>query len=141
MSFVFHCPKCQQKFCYDDSFNGQEMTCISCGERFVIEGTEDAEETSAVPASGSEEVEKYIAKFRKEHHFSVPHSGEKAFDKNTNEVKDELLPPVREYKTLRSGHPAPAAGKSQAPSLSRELKDMSIFCLIMGVIGIFEGDD
>ena len=86
MSFVFHCPKCQQKFCYDDSFNGQEMTCISCGERFVIEGTEDAEETSAVPASGSEEVEKYIAKFRKEHHFSVPHSGEKAFDKNKNET-------------------------------------------------------
>ena len=117
------------------------MTCISCGKRFVVEGTEEVEETSAVSAFGSEEVEKYIAKFRKEHHYSVLRSREKALDKNTNEVKEEVLPPVREYKTLRPEQPAPAAGNSQVPSLAQELRDMSIFCLIMGVIGIFEGDD
>ena len=30
MSFIFHCPHCNQKFDCDDSFDGQEVECPSC---------------------------------------------------------------------------------------------------------------
>lgn len=30
MSFIFHCPHCNQKFDCDDTFDGQEVECPSC---------------------------------------------------------------------------------------------------------------
>lgn len=36
MSFIFHCPWCDQKFDCDDSFDGQVVECPNCKKRILI---------------------------------------------------------------------------------------------------------
>ena len=141
MKFVLHCCRCNREFIFDDSFDGWEVECSGCGQRFTVEKPKEIEPPPPVQKTPPGKLEKYIARYKKEHNFTPEQSREKVLDKNPDKEKEERRLPVREYKPVRAEHPAPAVWESQAPSLSKELKDMSIFCLIMGVIGMFEGDD